>query len=257
MKKVFFAIKIITFVLALFIIITFIISLAHIKFNIVKELFYDSEFILALFFSIKTASLATLLAIIFGIPSGLFLSRSNSGIIKTIIDIIIYIPIVLPPLVVGMLLLTLFNIDFIKNFYQFVFTTSGAVIAQFFIAFPLLVVISRNSFDMVPKIYEMAAITLGKNEYKAFFDTTFKISLSNIFSGVILTWLRCMGEFGATILVGGGIPNETENIPIKIYSSVLNGDINKGVTISFVLVFLAIICITIVKFFSNKKKLHN
>ena len=248
--------KINIFILIIFLIIIIIgFNSLNIKFDVMKELFLDKEFVFSIICSLKISLLATILSTILGVPIGLFLSRIESKMVKSIVDIIIYIPIVLPPIVVGIILLTIFNVKYIKDI--FIFSTPGIIIAQFIIAFPLLIIIAKNSFDIIPRIYERVATTFGKNKFEAFIDTTFKMSLTNILSGMILVWLRCMGEFGATLIVGGGIAYKTRNIPISIYFNIQNGDINKAIAISILSIFIAMISILIMRFFIMKNNINN
>jgi molybdate transport system permease protein len=246
--------KTIVFLLVFFVLSIIFIGASQTNMSSLKELFLDKEFIDSVFFSLKTSAIATLLSFLFGVPSGLYLSRSKSRI-SCIIDAVFDIPLVVPPLIVGVLLLTFFNMSFIKYFYDFIFTTSGAVVAQFFVAFPLTVKAAKSTFDMVPDIYEMTAMTLGSKPFKSFYDTTFKIALPGILSGVLLTWLRSMGEFGATLMVGGGIPFKTENIPINIYINMTSGNFQKGVAASVISIAIAFCFIIIIKvlFLNNKK----
>ncbi|MCP4180965.1 MAG: ABC transporter permease subunit [bacterium] len=246
--------KTIVFLLVLFVLAIIIIGASHTSIASLRELFSDKEFIGSVFFSIKTSVIATVLSFIFGVPSGLYLSRSK-GKVSCIIDAIFDIPLVVPPLIVGVLLLTLFNIPIIKDFYDFIFTTSGAVVAQFFVAFPLTVKAAKSTFDMIPDIYEMTAMTLGSKPFKSFYDTTFKIAFPGILSGILLTWLRSMGEFGATLMVGGGIPFKTENIPINIYINMTSGNFQKGVAASVISIAIAFCFIIVIKvLFLSKKK---
>ncbi len=212
----------------------------------VFELFHNREFIDAVWFSLKTSLIATFLSFVIGVPSGFFLAR-NRGFFPGLLDAVFDIPVVVPPLVVGVFLLTFFNVPIIKQLYPFIFTTAGAVTAQFFVAVPLTIKSSKSAFELVPPVYEMVAMTLGSSPFKSFYDTTFKIAFPGILSGLILTWLRCMGEFGATLMVGGGIPFRTENIPINIYLNMTGGDFSAGIAASVVSIAIAFLCIIFVK----------
>ena len=242
--------------LVAFIVIVLITGMMKTDVSSVCQLFLNVEFLDAVFFSLKTSFIATVMAFFIGVPSGFFLAR-NKGCISGIIDTIFDIPVVVPPLVVGVLLLTFFNYPLMKEIYPMVFTLSGAVIAQFFVAVPLTVKSAKTAFELVPEKYEMIAMTLGSKPFKSFYDTTFKIALPGIVSGVILTWLRCMGEFGATLMVGGGIPFETENIPINIYLNMAGGDIKSGIAASVVSIIIAFISVILVKIILNLKYRRN
>ncbi len=221
------------------------------------ELLNNDEFIAAVWFSLKTSLLATVLAFLVGVPAGFYLARTKSYFV-VIIDAVFDIPMIVPPLVVGVFLLIFFNVPIIKNIYSFIFTLYGAVIAQFFVAVPLTIKSAKSAFELIPDTYEMVAMTLGSRPFKAFYNTTFKIAFPGILSGLILTWLRCMGEFGATLMVGGGIPLKTENIPINIYLNMSGGDFKLGVAASIFAISIALVCIIFLKliyFLAKRRKI--
>ncbi|MBU3916497.1 ABC transporter permease subunit [bacterium] len=213
----------------------------------------DGAFIGAILFSLKTSLIATLFAFFTGVPAGFYLARNKSGISR-LLDALFDIPIVIPPLIIGVLLLTFFNLEMVKSVYPFIFSTAGATVAQFFIAVPFTIKSSKNAFELVPPVYERIAMSLGAKPFRSFYDTTFKIAFPGILSGLILTWLRCMGEFGATLMVAGGIPGRTENIPINVYLHISSGDFDKGITASMTAVFLSLICVIIINLFFLKQK---
>ena len=219
----------------------------------VLELFSDKEFLSSVAFGLKTSVTATLLSAVFGIPTGFFLARSDTFISKGL-DSFFDIPLIIPPLVVGALLLTFFNAPLIKTFYSFIFTTAGAIIAQFFVAFPFSVKASKNAFELIPPTYERIAMTLGASNFSSFYDTTFKLAFNGILSGLVLTWLRSLGEFGATLMVGGGISYKTANIPINIYLKMTEGNFNKGLAASVFVVVFSFIAVVVIKSFFKKPK---
>ncbi len=235
--------KIIAYLFFLLIIIVLLfIPFFELKFSSFFPLFKDKRFLKALFFGLQTSIIATIISVLFGIPSGYFLAK-NKNLWAKIIDSIFDIPLIIPPLIVGAMLLICFN----KFLPQFIFTPKGAIIAQFFISFPYILKSSKNSFELVPDVYEQIALTLGAKPLRSFFDTTFKLSFGGILSGIILSWIRSFGEFGATLLVGGGISNKTENIPIYIYQTISEGNFEKGLSASILIIFIGIIFLFMIK----------
>ncbi len=216
------------------------------------DLINDPAFLFSVGFTLKTSIIASLFALLFGVPAGFFLARNKTSF-SHILDLLFDIPIVLPPLVVGVLLLSFFNLPLVEKLYSFIFTTSGAAIAQFFIAVPFTIKASKSAFELISPIYERIAMTLGARPIKSFFDTTFKMALPGILSGFVLTWLRCVGEFGATLMVGGGIPGKTENIPVHVYLNIVSGDFEKGLGAGMIAVFLAFFCIVLVNLFVTRR----
>ncbi len=245
---------ILSIVLALFVLSIVVCGFLNVSLSEIAGLFRDREFLDAVYFGLKTSIAATLISAIFGIPSGFLLARSDS-LISRFLDSFFDIPVVIPPLVVGALLLNLFNSPAIKAFYSFIFTATGATIAQFFVAFPFTVKASKSAFELISPIYERIAMTLGASNFGSFYDTTFKLASSGILSGLMLTWLRSLGEFGATLMVGGGIPYKTTNIPIEIYLKMTEGDFNKGLAASILVVIISFIGVLVVKVIFKKPKL--
>ena len=215
------------------------------KFEFIRIL-QDKTFLTSALFSIKTASTATLFSAIFGIPAGFYLAR-NKGVVSFVMDSFFDIPVIIPPLIIGVLLLNFFNLGIIKSFFQFIFTFKGAVVAQFFISFPFTLKASKSVFEVIPTLYEDIAMTLGATPVRSFLDTTFKLSFEGIISGIMLSWIRCFGEFGATLLVGGGIAGKTENIPINIYMSTTEGNFEKSITASLLVVASSMVFVLILK----------
>ena len=224
------------------IIILFIFPVFKLKNFHFLGLITDKRFLNAFIFGVETSFLATCLSSIIGIPIGLYLAK-NQSIFAKIVDSIFDIPIIIPPLVIGAMLLLFFN----SSFVNVIFSATGAIIAQFFVSFPYVLKAAKNSFELIPEKYEQMALTLGAKPFRSFFDTTFKLSFGGIFSGIILSWIRSFGEFGATLLIAGGIANKTENVPIFIFQTISEGDFDKGLSASILIVIIGIIFLFLIK----------
>jgi molybdate transport system permease protein len=137
---------------------------------------------------------------------------------------------VLPPSVVGYGLLVLIGRNGILGKYlndmgmSLIFTWWAVVLAASVVAFPLMYQSCRGAFASVDNSYEKAARTLGANELYIFFRVTLPLAWPGILSGVVLTFARALGEFGATLMVAGNIPGQTQTIPLAIYFAVESGD---------------------------------
>ncbi|KAA0259511.1 ABC transporter permease subunit [Deferribacter autotrophicus] len=236
----------ITFILFLLILVLILFSLKEISLLQLKEIIADKEFLNAVTFGFLTASVATLFSSFFGIPAGYYLARHRKGV-ANFFDIFFDVPLIIPPLVVGVLILNFFNSALLNKFFNVIFTFKGAVIAQFFISFPFTLKSAKSAFELVPPIYERIAMTLGAGYFRSFYDTTFKLALKSILAGVMLSWLRSFGEFGATLMVAGGIPGKTENVPINIYLNMTEGNFQKGIAASMLTIILAYFVIMVVK----------
>jgi len=144
---------------------------------------------------------------------------------KSLLDSLVHLPLVLPPVVPGFLLLLLFgNQGFIGKFlhesfgFSIAFTWMGAVVASAVMAFPLMVRSARLAITQVDKGLEIAAQSLGAHPLRVFFTITLPLAMPGMITGLILAFSRSMGEFGATITFVGNIENETRTLPLAIYS---------------------------------------
>jgi molybdate transport system permease protein len=182
------------------------------------------EEIQALFLSAKVALWATALCLPAGIALSWLMARYEfRG--KLLIDVLIQLPMVLPPVVPGYLLLLLLGTQgpvgawLLAHFGVVIaFTWKGAVLASAVMAFPLMVQPVRLAFRMIDPRLEQAATTLGATPWRAFFTITIPLALPGIIAGSVLCFSRSLGEFGATMAFVGNIPGETRTLPLAIYS---------------------------------------
>ena len=204
----------------------------------------------ALYLSAKVACFATLFCIPFAIALAWCLARYEFRL-KFLVEAILQLPMVLPPVVLGYLLLVLFgNKGWIGQYlYQMgielAFNWKGAVLASMIVAFPLMVQPIRLSFQMMNQQLEHIAGSLGASPMKVFFSINLPLALPGILIGSILCFSRSLGEFGATMTFVGNIPDETRTIPIAIYSFLQQPDGEQMairlVTLSLILAFSALI----------------
>ncbi|WP_063656214.1 molybdate ABC transporter permease subunit [Candidatus Arsenophonus triatominarum] len=178
----------------------------------------------AIILSLKVSSVAVLVSLPLGILMAWILVRCHfPG--KTLLDSLIHLPLVLPPVVVGYLLLLSFGRhgvigEWLYDWFGFSFTFSwrGAALASAIIAFPLLVRAIRLALEGVDRRLEQAARTLGANPLRVFFTITLPLILPGIIVGMVLAFARSLGEFGATITFVSNIPGETRTIPLAMYT---------------------------------------
>jgi molybdate transport system permease protein len=176
----------------------------------------------AVLLSFKVACMATLLSTPLGIGVAYLLVHTRiPG--KSIIEGIVNLPLVLPPVVIGFLLLVLFGRRgwigtwLLEYHIQVIFTLTGAIIASSVVGFPLLVRSIRLGMESVDPSYHRAARTLGASGWDAFVTVTLPLSGRAVFAGMTLMFARSLGEFGATIILAGNIPGVTQTIPLAIY----------------------------------------
>lgn len=178
----------------------------------------------ALMLSLKVGAYAVVWLIPLGVALAWLLSRKEF-IGKSILDSIIHLPLVLPPVVIGYLLLislgrqgVLGNGLFEHFGLVFSFNWKGAVIACIVVALPLMVRSVRLSLDNVDPKLEHAASTLGASPLKVFLTITLPLTIPGIITGTMLSFARSLGEFGATISFVSNIPGETQTIPLAMYN---------------------------------------
>lgn len=203
-----------------------------------------------IFLSIRVALLATVIAFFLGVLFAYLLTKKKvPG--KNIWETILILPMILPPSIVGYLLLKVFGKRgpigaFLLDTFgiQIVFTWIACVIAATVVALPLMYQNAKGAFQSVDPSYELAAKTLGSSSFKVFRTVTFPLSGPGIVSGIVLTFARVLGEFGATLMLAGNIPGKTQTIPTAIYYAVVVGKDEKAsmlvlimVLFSFALVF--------------------
>ncbi|AQW60545.1 molybdate ABC transporter permease subunit [Vibrio owensii] len=178
----------------------------------------------ALMLSLKVGAYAVVWLIPLGVALAWLLSRKEF-IGKSILDSLIHLPLVLPPVVIGYLLLislgrqgVLGNWLFEHFGLVFSFNWKGAVIACIVVALPLMVRSVRLSLDNVDPKLEHAASTLGASPLKVFLTITLPLTIPGIITGTMLSFARSLGEFGATISFVSNIPGETQTIPLAMYN---------------------------------------
>lgn len=178
----------------------------------------------AVMLSLKVSGIAVLCSLPFGILMAWILVRCRfPG--KTLLDSLIHLPLVLPPVVVGYLLLIgLGRRGFIGEKlydwfgFSFAFSWRGAALASAVIAFPLMVRAIRLALEAVDIRLEQAARTLGAGRWRVFFTITLPLTLPGIIVGTVLAFARSLGEFGATITFVSNIPGATRTIPLAMYT---------------------------------------
>ncbi len=187
----------------------------------------------ALTLSVKVATFCTLLICIPAIAVAWLLAK-KTFIGKSLLDGLVHIPLILPPVVPGFLLLILLgNQGLIGKWLHetfgitIAFTWMGAVIASAVMAFPLMVRSTRQAISQVDSKLEIAAQSLGASPLKVFFSVTLPLAIPGVITGLILAFSRSLGEFGATITFVGNIEGETRTLPLAIYSftQTPNGDL--------------------------------
>ena len=201
----------------------------------------DLDFV-PVWISLKTASLSTFITFFLGCAAARWLA-CYQGRAKGWIDGLFTLPLVLPPTALGFDLLMLLGehgpqrLLLLKFETTVIFSWWATVIASTVVAFPLMYQTARGAFEQIEPNIENAARTLGASEWHVFWRITVPLAWPGIMAGIILSFARSLGEFGATLMLAGNIPGKTQTIPLAIYFAVAAGNNTKA------LVWVAIIMI--------------
>jgi len=203
----------------------------------------------ALKLSLLVVSVATLIVGVLGLALAFLLAKRDfRG--KELLDAVLTMPLVLPPTVTGYYLIVLLGRrglvgGFIYDVtgWTLVFTWQGAVAAAVIVSLPLMIKAARASIESVNPQYEIASYTLGKGELETFFRITLPLARRGILAGLILSFARALGEFGATLMIAGNIPGRTQTMPLAIYEAVASGDDRRAQTLALLLTAISILAV--------------
>lgn len=184
--------------------------------------------------SLEVAAVSTVMVFFFGLPVAYLLaSRKFRG--TEILDMLLTLPLVLPPTVTGYYLVVLFGRSGVigKYVYQWtgwniMFTWYAAVLASFVVSLPLMIKTARAAIESVDRNLINASYTLGHSNLDTALKVIFPLAKKGIMAGAVLSFARAMGEFGATIMLAGNIPGKTDTMPIAIYSMAGSGEWSKA-----------------------------
>ena len=200
----------------------------------------------ALRLSLLSATLATCLCVLFGVPLAWTLARVRFPGVR-LVRALVTVPLVLPPVVGGVaLLLVLGRRGLVGGWLDaafgitFPFTTAGVVLAETFVAMPFLVISVEGALRAADLRYEEAAATLGAGRWTIFHRVTLPLVAPGVAAGAVLCWARALGEFGATITFAGNFPGRTQTMPLAVYLA-LETDPQAAIVLSLVLLAVSVI----------------
>jgi len=199
----------------------------------------------ALRLSLVTALIATVVCVLLGVPLALLLARGH-GVVASLTRAVVLIPLVLPPLVGGLALLLLLGrhgliggpIASVTGF-ALPFTTAAVVVAQTFVALPFLVISVEGALRGLDPGYARAAAGLGASPSRVFWTVTLPLVGPGLRAGVVLSFARALGEFGATALFAGNLPGTTQTMPLAIYAAFNGTGVSQGAATALALVLVA------------------
>ena len=210
----------------------------------------------ALRLSLVTATFSATLAIIVGTPIAYLLAREQfAG--KAIVDALIDAPMVLPPAVAGLALLMAFGRRGLLGpalsvvGIELPFTTAAVVMAQTFVAAPFYIRAAKAGFASVDRGLEQMSALLGVSSWRTFLRVTLPLAAPSLFGGLLMTWARALGEFGATIMFAGNFQGSTQTMPLAIYIG-LESNLDSALALSVILIVVSFGILAAVRLVSPK-----
>jgi molybdate transport system permease protein len=234
----------------------------------ILRVFASPEIRFATKLSLISSTLTTILALWTAVPIGYLLSRFNFWG-KGLIDAVLDIPIVLPPLVIGVSLLIVFQTppgQWLEGLARqatewwtgrpsrngIVFAAPGVVLAQFMVAAAFAVRTMRTTFDEISPRKEQVAWTLGCSRAQAFFRVVMPEAAGGVLAAATLTWARALGEFGPILVFAGSTRFRTEVLPTSVFLLLSVGDLEEAVAVSLFMVIVAIVVLVIVRMLGGR-----
>lgn len=207
----------------------------------------------ALRLSVFTATLATLVSLVLGVPLAWVLARSHvPG--RSMLRALVLVPLVLPPVVGGVALLLVLGRRGLVGQYldawfgvSLPFTTAAVVVAEAFVAMPFLVLAVEGALRASDRRYEDVAATLGASRWTTFRRVTLPLVAPGVAAGAVLAWARALGEFGATITFAGSFPGVTRTMPLAVYAVLEAGDVDGAVVLSLALLAVSVAVLVLLR----------
>ncbi len=206
----------------------------------------------AILISLKTAAATMAVTALLGLFAAKWIAGLKHRALRNFLDTLLTLPLVLPPTVIGFLLLLTFGANrpvgkfFLEHFdFRIAFSWTATVIAATVVSFPLMYRATRGALEQVPPELAQAAATLGLSDRKIFWRIVLPNALPGVAAGCILAFARGMGEFGATAMLAGNIAGVTRTLPLAVYSATAAGDLDAAfhtvlaiVALSFIIVLV-------------------
>lgn len=250
-SRVFFAGTFFFVVVFLVMVVSLIVAdVAYINTGAVKEVLLSREIRSAALLSLWTSTVTTAIAMIFAVPMGYALSRYRfPG--RALADTIVDLPIVFPPLVVGLSLLVFFRTRvglWLESVgLDFIYQQRGIVLAQFFVSASFGIRAVKITFDEVDRRQEDVALTLGCTRGQAFWRVAVKNGRNGILAGAIMTWARAIGLFGPLMVFVGAVRMRTEVLPTTVYLETSIGRIEVALAVALLLIAIATVALLLIR----------
>ena len=218
---------------------------------------FNDNVLLALRLSLFTSAISIFVVVVVGTPFALSLARSESTVMR-VVDQIVELPIILPPVVAGVAMLLAFGRQGILGpplaqlGISLPFTTAAVVFAQIFVAAPFFVRSAKLGFMAVPREYEAISQTLGLSPWRTFLKLTLPLAAPSLLTGVALAWARALSEFGATIMFAGNLTGKTQTMPLAIMTA-METSLESAIALSVILLALALLVLGALGLISRRR----
>lgn len=215
----------------------------------------NPEIQFAILLSVVTGIVSTAFCLAGAIPVAYALARYQfPG--KRVANLVLTIPLTLPPLVAGIALLLFFGTTpwgraLESAGFAVIFTPLGIIVAEVFVNLPYMIRILRSAFSAVNPRFENVAKTLGCTDTSAFFQVTLPMARHGLLAGTVITWSKAMGEFGAVLMLAGATTMRTETLPIALYLNISGGDLDLAVAAATLLILISLITLCTVEYFDR------
>ena len=213
-----------------------------------------------LYNSLRIALIASVIVFFTGIFAAYYIAKLHP-VVKGVLDVVLTLPLVLPPTVVGYFLLMVMGPRrplgawFLENFgTKLVMTWYSGIFAAAVVAFPLMYRSARGALEQVDENLIYAARTLGFSEWKIFFRVALPACFPGIAGGAVLAFARGLGEFGATSMIAGNILGKTRTLPLAVYSAVAAGDFETAGKYVLVIVLVSFLAVVLLNYFALREK---
>ncbi len=226
---------------------------SRINYDALTIVLNDSALLASIRLSLITSFISTALAILVALPSGYILSRKKlpgHDFIDTILDL----PIVLPPLIIGLSVLIFFNTAIgrwldrgIWNEGLFIYQPLGIVLVQFIIGCAITIRVTKSGFDSLDESFEQLAMTLGANRFQTFFKVVLPGITPTLIAATVITWARIFGLFGPVLLIAGTMRNHTEIMPTSIFLEISIGRIEVALVLGALMILISTIALVLFK----------
>ena len=209
----------------------------------------------AVMLSLGTTAVTVVLIVIMGTPLAYYLARYQFPL-KRLLTVFIEIPIVMPPVVAGLALLSAFGrrgligMPLANLNVTITFTLAAVVLAQLFVSAPFYIRAAQSRFESLPREYEDAAAVDGANRWVIFWQVMLPQSTRALLTGLITSWARALGEFGATILFAGNLQGRTQTMPLLVYSA-MERDLRVTFVTALILLGLAVLAFTLTRWLAG------